>query len=165
MLPDAVRDGLERWGNDALPSGRRIRTDDLHITVAFLGPRPRTDVPVVAKTLGDVVRQSVPFELEPVRWRETRSVGMVVLADPSGEAGRLAAGVHASLEDAGIYRREARTWLPHVTVLRFRERPRLHPSVPPIRAFAPSGLAAFLSRLHPSGARYEVLESVPLHHR
>jgi 2'-5' RNA ligase len=30
---------------------------------------------------------------------------------------------------------------------------------------APSGAAAFLSRLHPSGAVYEVLESFPLNRR
>ena len=28
----------------------------------------------------------------------------------------------------GVYRREARPWLPHLTVLRFRERPRLRPA-------------------------------------
>ena len=30
----------------------------------------------------------------------------------------------------GVYEREARPWLPHLTVLRFKDRPRLHPSVP-----------------------------------
>ena len=48
------------------------------------------------------------------------------------------------LERLGVYRREARPWLPHVTVLRFRERPRLAPPLPDIGTFAPSGAAAFL---------------------
>ena len=162
VLPDAVLDGLVAWGDEELTVGRRVRRDDLHITVAFLGRRPRADLAAVSETLEHAGRDAGPFELEPVRWRETRSVGMVVLADPTGEAGRLAGDVHARLEEAGVYRREARAWLPHVTVLRFRERPRLRPALPPLGTFAPSGLAAFLSRLHPSGARYEVLESVPL---
>jgi 2'-5' RNA ligase len=87
---------------------------------------------------------------------------MLVLADPSGEAARLAECVQRRLEDAGVYRREARPWLPHVTVLRFRERPRLDPPLPGLGPFAPSGASALLSRLHPSGARYEVLESCSL---
>jgi 2'-5' RNA ligase len=85
-----------------------------------------------------------------------------VLDDPSCEATRLAERLHEDLEALGVYRREARPWLPHVTVLRFRERPRLSPPVPDLGSFAPSAAAAFLSRLHPSGARYEVLESCSL---
>jgi 2'-5' RNA ligase len=84
---------------------------------------------------------------------------MLVLDDPSGGATALAERVQLGLERLGVYERERRAWLPHVTVLRFRERPRLGPPVPEIGPFAPSGAAAFLSRLHPSGARYEVLES------
>jgi len=65
-------------------------------------------------------------------------------------------------ERLGVYEREARAWLPHVTVVRFRERPRLRPALHGLAPFVPSDAAAFLSRLHPSGARYEVLEAVPL---
>ena len=87
---------------------------------------------------------------------------MVVLSDPSGAGARLADDLHGRLESLGVYRREARPWLPHVTVLRFRERPRLRPPLPPTRTFVPSDAAAYISRLHPSGARYEVLQSYPL---
>ncbi len=96
-----------------------------------------------------------------MRYRETRSVGMLVLRDPSGEAARLAIALQNRLEQLGVYRREARPWLPHVTVVRFRERPRLDPPLPRLGRFAPSGAAAFLSRLRPTGARYEALESYP----
>lgn len=111
---------------------------------------------------GSSARESVPFTLRPVRYRETRAVGMLVLEDPNGGACRLAAGLHARLEQLGVYQPEARPWLPHVTVLRFRERPRLSPPVPEIGPFAPSGAAAFLSRLRRTGAQYEVLESCSL---
>jgi 2'-5' RNA ligase len=87
---------------------------------------------------------------------------MVVLDDPSGGAALLASRLHERLEALGVYRREARPWLPHVTVLRFRERPGLRPPVPQLGTFVPSDAAAYLSRLHPSGARYEVLASVQL---
>jgi 2'-5' RNA ligase len=87
---------------------------------------------------------------------------MVSLHDADGAAGAVARDLHERLEQLGVYRRETRPWLAHVTVLRFRERPGLRPSLPELGPFAPSDAAAYLSRLHPSGARYEVLASTPL---
>jgi 2'-5' RNA ligase len=97
-----------------------------------------------------------------VRYRETRSVGMLVLEDESGRATQLAGDLHERLEALGIYRREARPWLPHVTVVRFRERPRLRPPIPDLGAFGPSDAAVYHSALSPGGAQYTVLESAPL---
>ncbi len=87
---------------------------------------------------------------------------MLVLDDEEGRAGALAADLHGRLERLGVYRREGRPWLPHVTVARFRARPGLQPGLPPVRTFVPSDAAAYLSRLRPSGAQYDVLESVAL---
>jgi 2'-5' RNA ligase len=159
-LASDVVEALRSWSERHLDRGRPV--ESFHATLAFLGARPRSELEAILRALREAVSATSPFTLEPVRYRETRSVGMLVLADPSGEATRLAEHLHASLEEAGVYRREARPWLPHVTVLRFRERPRLSPPLPEIGPFAPSGAAAFLSRLHPTGARYEVLESCSL---
>ena len=62
----------------------------------------------------------------------------------------------------GVYEPEARNWLPHLTVVRFRERPRLEPSIPDLGPVTMSDAAVYMSRLRPDGAQYEVLESVPL---
>jgi RNA 2',3'-cyclic 3'-phosphodiesterase len=167
QLPEDVVAALDAWGSIELGStelerGRRVTREHLHVTLAFLGSRPAGELRAILDELRAAAGGSGPFPLEPVRYRETRSVAMLLLADPSGEARALAADLHERLERLLVYRREARPWLPHVTVLRFRERPRLHPRPPAIGTFVPSGAAAFLSRLHPAGARYEVLESVPL---
>ena len=159
-LPDEVVSTLVAWGKQHLDRGRPVGS--FHVTLAFLGSRPRSELAAILAALRAAAAAAVPFTLAPLRYRETRSVGMLVLDDPSGEAVRLAERVQSQLEGIGVYRREARPWLPHVTVLRFRERPRLSPPVPEIPPFAPSGAAAFLSRLHPSGVRYEVLESCSL---
>jgi 2'-5' RNA ligase len=161
-LPGDVLDALERWGDGELSQGRRVPREHLHVTLAFLGARPARELPVILDVLRSAVAARGPFPLEPSGYRETRSVGMVVLGDPTGGATRLARDLHDRLEQIGVYRRETRTWLPHITVLRFRDRPRLCPSPPAFEAFAPSDAAAFLSRLHPSGARYEVLGAVSL---
>lgn len=159
-LPAEVVDELGCWGARHLAEGRRV--DSFHVTLAFLGRRPRSELDAILEALHREAAAAAPFSLEPVRYRETRSVGMLVLDDPSGGASRLAERLQERLERLGVYRREARLWLPHVTVLRFKERPGLAPPLPDIAPFAPSGAAAFLSRLHPSGARYEVLESCSL---
>jgi 2'-5' RNA ligase len=96
------------------------------------------------------------------RYRETRSVGMLVLDDSTQEGGRLAERLFEGLEALGVYERERRPWLPHVTVLRFRAAPKLAPPVPDLGSFSPSDAAVYISRLRPSGAQYDVLERVAL---
>ncbi len=158
-LPDEVAVALAAWSARCLERGRLVAS--LHITLAFLGSRPRSELDSVLAALGESAAATAPFEFEPLRYRETRSVGMLVLRDESGAATEFATRLHARLERLGVYRPETRPWLPHVTVVRFRERPRLSPPTPTLGSFAPSGAAAFLSRLHPTGARYEILESYP----
>ena len=153
-------DALATWGNHHLRGGRVLET--FHVTLAFLGSRPRSELDGILEALRAAAAEARPHLLAPARYRETRSVGMLVLDDPSGESRKLAERLQLRLEELGVYEREKRPWLPHVTVLRFRERPRLAPPLPELGPFAPSGAAAFLSRLHPSGARYEVLESCSL---
>jgi RNA 2',3'-cyclic 3'-phosphodiesterase len=159
-LPAAAVEELAGWQRREL-RGRVVPPENLHVTLAFLGSRPAGDLPGVLDVLGGAARAADPPRLEVERYRETRSVGMLVLRDASGAAGALASRLHAGLAALGVYRPEARPWLPHVTVLRFRERPGLRPC-PPELAWVSSDVAAFLSRLHPSGARYEVLESFRL---
>jgi 2'-5' RNA ligase len=146
----------------AIPGGRRVASDDLHVTLAFLGSRPAAEVDAIVAALRGCVGDGAPCPLSVSGWRETRSVGMLVLDDETGVAGRLAATLHARLQGLGLYRPERRAWLPHVTVVRFAERPRIRPSLPAMGTFVPSDAAAYVSRLHPSGARYEVLARVPL---
>lgn len=164
QLSDPVLDALVAWSARELHACRRLRREQLHVTLAFLGRRPAGDVPAVVAALDEAAGAAEPFPLEPQRWRETAGVGMVVLDDPTGRATLLADGLQRRLEELGVYRRERRPWLPHVTMARFRERPRLDPPLPPVRTFVPSDAAAYLSEPHPSGARYRVLHSTRLGH-
>jgi 2'-5' RNA ligase len=160
-LPDDVLDRLAAWQAEHRLA-RAVPRRNLHVTLAFLGARPAHELRVIADELAGAARTSAPIVLEPVRYRETRSVGMVVLGDESGAATALADDLAARLERAGVYRRERRAWLPHVTVSRFRERPRLAPPPPRVGPFSPSDAAVYSSVLRPGGAEYEALESVAL---
>ena len=161
-LPADTVDAVASWQEHQLGGGRIVPRENLHVTLAFLGSRPRPELPAILDVLRRAAATARPVRLEVERYRETRAVGMLVLRDAEDAAAALAAAVHDGLERLGVYRRERRPWLPHVTVLRFGERPRLAPAPPDLGVVAPSEAAAFLSRLHPSGARYEVLESMSL---
>jgi 2'-5' RNA ligase len=161
-IPDDVLVQIERWQREELPDVRLVPREHLHVTLAFLGHRPAGELEAIVGALRGAAADAGEIRLTPLRYRETRSVGMLVLEDAGGRAIRVAEELQERLEQLGVYRRENRPWLPHITVARWRERPRLHPQPPPGRTFVPSDAAAYLSRLHPDGARYEVLESVAL---
>jgi 2'-5' RNA ligase len=161
-VPDDVLREIERWQSSQLPRVRLVPRANLHVTLAFLGHRPAVELDAIVGALRAAAPEAGEIRLSPIRYRETRSVGMLVLEDEGGCAGVLASRLHELLEGLGVYRRERRPWLPHLTVARWRQRPRLQPELPSVGTFVPSDAAAYLSRLHPGGARYEVLESVAL---
>lgn len=161
-LPDDVLDRIEPWQAEHLRDGRIVPRAHLHITLAFLGGRPAAELPAITAALETATRDAGEIVLSPRRYRETRSVGMLVLDDSTGEGGRLAGRLFEGLEALGVYEREGRPWLPHVTVLRFRTPPKLEPPVPELGTFSPSDAAVYISRLRPSGAQYDVLETVAL---
>jgi RNA 2',3'-cyclic 3'-phosphodiesterase len=165
LLPDATVGELVAWQERELSGVRETRIvppENLHITLAFLGARPVGDVEPVLEVLRGVATDAVVPALTATRYRETRSVGMVVLDDERAGATRIAGRVGKRLEQRGLYKRERRDWLPHVTVLRFRTRPRLAPAVPDLGRVSPSELALYHSVLRPGGAQYEIVESVAL---
>lgn len=161
-MPDEVLDEVARWQREQLSDVRVVPREHLHVTLAFLGRRPARELGPVVDALRGVAAAAGEIGLTPSRYRETRSVGMLVLEDRGGEAARLAEDLQEGLEQLGVYRREGRPWLPHLTVARWRERPRLGLVPLPVGTFVPSDAAAYLSRLHPGGAVYDVLESVAL---
>ena len=161
-VPERALDELERWQSAELRAGRVVPRGNLHVTLAFLGSRPAEELEAIERALLDAAQEALRPVFRALRYRETRSVGMLVLDDEGGRATALANELHERLEALGVYRREPRPWLPHLTVVRFRDRPRLHPPVPDLGAVSPSDAAVYHSALRPDGAQYTVLESVAL---
>jgi len=159
-LPDAVLDRVVAW-QALLPEGRarRVPRENLHLTLAFLGHRPARELEAIGKELGEAVAVAGEIVLHEQRYRETRSVGMLVFSDEMGAAGELARNLHGRLERLGVYEPEGRPWLPHLTVVRFRERPRLSPPPAGLTNVCPSGAAVYLSVLRPTGAQYVVVQN------
>jgi len=161
-LPDETVERLVSWQLRELRGGRAVSPGNLHLTLAFLGSRPAAELPAIAGVLRGAAARARPVRLHVRGYRETRSVAMLTFEDEGGAAAALAEELHHGLEQLGVYRREARPWLPHVTVLRFRERPRLQPELPELSEVSPSDAAVFISRLRPGGAEYESVETVAL---
>jgi len=144
-LPPETVEELLAWQRDSfagVPGIRPVPADNLHVTLAFLGHQPVAELEAIAGALRETAERAERPLLALLGYRETRSVGML------------------TFEALGVYEPERRRWRPHVTVLRFRERPRLQPVLPALEPFVTSDAAAYLSRLRPGGAQYEVLESM-----
>jgi len=163
LAPDD-RERLSAWQRTALAGSRArlVPPEQLHFTVAFLGQRPREEVGPIFEIIRGAAQGAGPMSLELSRYRESRSVGMLVFEDKNGESTRVAAAIQRGLEEIGVYKSEARPWLPHITVLRFRRPPRLHPELPALGQITPSEAAAYHSVLRRDGAQYDVLRSVAL---
>jgi 2'-5' RNA ligase len=155
-LPDETADAIVAWQLE-LEGGRAVPRDNLHFTLAFLGWQPRERIDDVVDVLRRRAAETDPPSFLLERYRETRAVGMLVFSRDAG-AERFALDLQRDL--LGAVERD--TWLPHVTVLRFKTRPRLRPALPELGPVMPSDAAAYLSRLRPNGAEYVVLQSVPL---
>jgi 2'-5' RNA ligase len=161
-LPDRVVDRLVPWQDAHLRGGRIVPPENLHVTLAFLGSRPAGDVAAVAAALRVAAAGARDVRFRLRGYRETRTVGMLTFDDEGSHGRDLAERLFGLLEEARVYRREDRPWLPHVTVLRFRTRPRLDPPLPELGEAVPSDAAVYSSVLRSGGAQYEVLESVAL---
>jgi 2'-5' RNA ligase len=161
-LPDDVVERLVPWQREHLRGGRVVPSGNLHVTLAFLGGRPARELPAIVAALGAAAVGARGIRLSVRGYRETRSVGMLALGDEANRARALAERLFDELEAVRAYRRERRPWLPHVTVLRFRDPPRLDPPLPELGEVCPSDAAVYSSVLRSDGARYEVLEAVPL---
>src|SRR3954454_14049549 len=113
-LPDAVLDVLESWQREHLAGVRALPRDHLHVTIAFLGSRPAGELPAIVDELRAAAADApADLRLAAARYRETRSVAMLVLEDVGGGATALAEDLQGRLERLGVCRREERPWLPH----------------------------------------------------
>jgi 2'-5' RNA ligase len=168
-LPPDARAALAAFRDAAVDpqAWRPLSDDSLHLTLAFLGHRPESDVERVAAVLrrppGPAPRLALTsaLALPPRRPR----VLSAAVADPDGTLARLQQGLSTALEAAGTYEPEARPFRPHVTVARLRpgtRAPRTAVPAPAPLEFHGAAVTLYESRPRRSGARYEVLSSIAL---
>jgi 2'-5' RNA ligase len=170
-LPDGARAALARWRDEVL-SGRSdelrpVAAEALHLTLAFLGSRPETDVESIGRLALGEATAAPALELGEGAWLPPRRprVLAVDLADPAGGLAALQARVSDALARGAGYEPERRPFRPHVTVARVRSGARVGDlSLPAVPRLGFDGLAVTLyrSRTASSGAIYEPLASATL---
>jgi 2'-5' RNA ligase len=164
LWPDpAIREQLRAWRDSfAWPKAAApVRTQQLHVTLHFLGNIPRVRLPELAQGLGV---DFAPFELE-LGHAELWRGGIAVLApslEPSLASPPLLAlhgAIGEALQRLGLPL-EARPYRPHVTLARRAGR-ELAPTMPcpPVRWQA-DGYALMESKLGAS-AEYGVVQHYP----
>jgi 2'-5' RNA ligase len=167
-LPADVRETLA--GVDT-SNTRAIPLEALHLTLAFLGSRPPSDVDAIARVLQGEAQTPAPRLATAgtvVLPRGRPRVIAVALDDLDGTLAALQGRVSAGLEAAGVDTPEKRPFRAHVTTSRLRPRallPRLDHKWPePAIVFTADRLTLFQSQLHPKGARYTALTGAMLAH-
>ena len=166
-LPENVRCELSRW-RPAMEGLRFVAAQDLHVTLCFLGSLDAGAVPGVVRECGAVAGMAAaPLTVGEALWLPRRAprVLAVALHDRGGGLGAVQSRLAGALAQAGLYRPEARPFLPHATVARVRRGARVRAVAledPPPVQFVGRELTVFRSRLGAGGARYEALGSVVL---
>jgi RNA 2',3'-cyclic 3'-phosphodiesterase len=168
-FPAPVREALVGFRDAAADPEvwRPVPEESLHLTLAFLGRRPETDVEVIDAILHDVAGPAPRLRLEGALLLPPRRARVLCadLDDVDETLAVLQRRVSEELTAAGIYTPEKRPFRAHATVARLRQRarpPRSVEAAPPPLEFRGEALTLFVSRLHPHGARYEPLVRVTL---
>jgi 2'-5' RNA ligase len=175
-LPSRVRDGLARWGEEALadPALRPVHPESLHITLAFLGSRPLGEVERIAAAVAECAAPAPLVKLGDPSARPPRRPRLFALPAVSPGAETIQARLSELLVVGRLYEPEKRPFWPHVTVARVRAEGRgsRRPArvehwpkkLPPglAEAFHGVRLTLYRSELQPEGARYAPLAQVEL---
>lgn len=140
MTPPARRLFFALWPDDATRdalaslqmrvNGRRMRRENLHLTLAFLGEQPDAVVATLTGILNDLPGARLSLELDRlgyfprqrIVWAGTHHAPDALLA--------LHRQLATALRQAGIHFDGDRSFMPHVTLARNAEQPEDIPFVP-----------------------------------
>ncbi len=168
--PVEIRRVASAFGREVARGANGIRAvppENIHITLAFLGERPRREV----ETISHAIEGAVPGTGEELAemalslgapvWLPRRRPRALALEihDDSGRLEHLHADLARELEAATEWRPE-RAFRPHLTVARTGRGARtegLELPPGPAQGFEPESVSLIVSRLTPAGAEYDAL--------
>jgi 2'-5' RNA ligase len=176
-LPEAIRSGIDAWGEEALadPALRRLPADSLHVTLVFLGYRAEKEIERLSEIVEGIEGPAPRVALRDPVSRPPRGRGrLFALPIDSPDAIDLQVALEERLVAEHFHKPEERPFWPHLTVARVR--PERHGSKRPQRVESPPGplphgllqptsgvrVALYRSELKPQGAQYTPLAQVEL---
>jgi 2'-5' RNA ligase len=140
--------------------GRPVPAHNLHITLAFLGFVPESQVAAVARAAAGLKASPLAFVFDSIAHWTRPQVLVATSSRTTPEAGTLGIQLWSRLAPLGL-KPDPRPFLAHVTLARKVRRPSTGLTLPPICWPAPA-LALVESVTDPSGAQYHVLQQFPL---
>jgi RNA 2',3'-cyclic 3'-phosphodiesterase len=156
---DEVRAQLARWSRELHTAcgGRRVRTENLHLTLAFLGSVDEAKLAEIELAAGEVAPRAATLVLdEPGYWKRNRIAWAGASIIPP-ELERLVAGLRDALAKSTIGF-DSEGFVSHVTLLRDAQEPRAMPALEPIE-WRLDGFALVQSVTLPLGSRYKIRKS------
>lgn len=177
-IPEAIRAEIARWQDTTLgddPALRPVRPEALHMTLAFLGYLPESEIEPAATVVRRIESRAVRIRLrpDPVPVPRGRPRLFVIDAESNG-AVRLHEELSTQLQAAHLYTPEKRPFWPHLTIARVRSeapgrrgpaRVQHPPRALPAALEQPFGsvrITLYLSNLRPQEAEYVSLVNVEL---
>lgn len=177
-LPEALRNGIVAWGRRELrdPALRAVSPESLHITLAFLGYLPESEIERLGEIVTGLPTAAPTIQLhDPVAKPSLRGARLFALAAESPDAVSLQAELARRLLEARLYKPDKRAFWPHLTVARvksaghgsklFQTTVKRPPGSLPGSLLKPARLVRvrlYRSELNPKGARYTPLAQVEL---
>jgi 2'-5' RNA ligase len=166
-LPAVVKDALADIAHPPLADLKWTATEQLHITMKFLGEVPDDQVPALVEAMRRVPKPGeLPLQIAGVVMFPPRGPIRIVGAEVADDTGGLAK-LAADLEDAAAtlrFPREKRPFHAHVTLARARQpirRDRVMVTIPEL-PFVASEFVLMQSTLSPQGSTYAVAARFPL---
>ncbi|MCP4943248.1 MAG: RNA 2',3'-cyclic phosphodiesterase [Planctomycetaceae bacterium] len=178
LAPDVNRNSTRmlqrlRQSNDGI---KWVPTDNLHLTLKFLGDVDNTEVPDVCNVIHRVCSNHAPFHLDfggtgGFPSRERPRILYAGINDASGALTKIVSQLETSLAELG-FKQEPRDYIPHLTLGRTRSTSKLANSDVMDRLAAEqdtelggmlvSSLQLVASFLDKSGPTYQIMDTIPL---
>lgn len=162
--PRAVRERLAAAARSLGHAGRPVPTDNIHLTLAFLGPVPAArEAQAVAAAESCAGNAAFELCLERVgHWRRPRVLWCAPLDCPPALVA-LAASLARALGERG-FRLEARPFAAHLTLARKVSHYRGQNHLPEPVGWPVDTVQLMASETRPQGARYRCIQAVGLQH-
>lgn len=123
-LPPATAVAVDEWQREVLAVHPTLRlASSLHVTLCFLGDVRAERAPAIVDALSGLRWEPIATGFGAPLFLPERGAKRVValqLDDPHGALSALQSDAAAALVEMGVYRREKRPFLPHLTVARYR---------------------------------------------
>ena len=178
LAPDVNRHSTRmlqrlRQSNDGI---KWVPTDNLHLTLKFLGDVDNTEVPDVCNVIHKVCSHHPPFHLDfggtgAFPSIERPRILYAGINDASGALTKIVSQLETSLAELG-FKQEPRDYVPHLTLGRTRSTSRMANSDVMERLAAEeetelggmlvSSLQLVASFLDKSGPTYQIMDTIPL---